>query len=81
MNEWKGERGLCASAKEGLEGWRKREGSMMLSLGRQRKGGRTVFFFPPGFPVGVKWGKEQQKVGSWEGGSVKEAVRRELTQI
>lgn len=42
-------------------GKKEREGSMMLSLGGQRKGGRAVF--QPGFPVGVKWGKEQQKVG------------------
>lgn len=31
--------------------WRKREGSMMLSLGGGRKGGRKIF--PPGFPVGA----------------------------
>ena len=36
---------------------------MMLSLGGWRKGGRAIFFSLPGFPVGVNWGKEQQKVG------------------
>lgn len=40
----------------------------------EKEAGR--FFSLPGFPVGVNWGKEQQKVGSEEVGSEKEAVRR-----
>lgn len=61
MNEWKRERVVFMSNRGWREWGRRREGSMMLSLGGRRKGGRTIFH--PDFPVGVNWGKEQQKVG------------------
>lgn len=65
-------------SKTGWRGVGKKEGGKYdASLGGWRKGGRTIF--PPGFPVGVNWGKEQQKAGMQTEGSVKKAERGELT--
>lgn len=62
MNEWKRERVVFTSKRGWRERGRKRGREVWCFLwGGQRKGGRAVF--QPGFPVGVKWGKEQQKVG------------------
>lgn len=44
---------------EGGGGGMEKEGGKYDAFSRREKGGRAIV--TPGFPVGVNWGKEQQK--------------------
>lgn len=59
MNEWKGERGVHTSKR--VEGERKERAKEKRCY--EHKDEEAGLVCSPGFPVGVNWGKEQQKVG------------------